>query len=111
MSLFSLLPEDLKRETSRYLHKKYYEIVLDELIVMTMFIKHDLNVFTLSVKEGIIAVKAYTDITTGYRWIYYHDYPRIALPRWDFVFDKYNDSKRKSIYEIKNDIEKNLTKE
>jgi len=40
MSLFVLgLCEDLKREVSKYLHKKYYDVVLDELLLMTEYIR------------------------------------------------------------------------
>src|SRR5271155_882784 len=104
--MFYLLPEDLKREIARYLHKKDYDVVLDELTVMTMFVKCNLDRYKLSSKEGIIAVRAHTDVTTGDRWLYYRDYPRVPLSRWDYVCDKYKDDKRKSIYEIKSDIEK-----
>jgi len=40
MTLFSLLlPEDLKREVLRFLHKRYFDVVLDELFLVTERLK------------------------------------------------------------------------
>jgi|SRR5271154_7053645 len=33
--LLEMLPGDLKKEVSRYLFKKYYDVVLDELLLVT----------------------------------------------------------------------------
>ena len=39
MILFSVFPEDLKKETLTYLHKKYYDVVLDELLLVTEWVR------------------------------------------------------------------------
>ena len=60
MSLLSKLCEDLKKEVWRYLHKKYYDVVLDELSLMTFVIRSTLDLYWLS----------YSKITTGKRYAY-----------------------------------------
>jgi len=34
----SALPNDLKKEVARYLHKKYFDVVLDELLLVTEYV-------------------------------------------------------------------------
>ena len=35
MNSFLILPEDLKKEIHKYLHKQYYDVILVELLDMT----------------------------------------------------------------------------
>jgi len=102
MSLF--LPEELKREIARYLHKKYYVIVLDELLLMTNFIRKYFDIaWNLIPRESdsrmrIIPAKCII-MKTGDVW-YKGDDSTISVARW-----RYNPSftgyERKSIQEIK----------
>jgi len=38
-SCWQIIPEDLKRETSRFLHRKYFEVVMRELCLVTTLIR------------------------------------------------------------------------
>lgn len=99
MSLFLTLPQDLKREASQYLHKKYYEVVLDELLLMTKAIKGCMvpeHQRTCNCNK-IVANAVYVTI-------YGPDDRFVSIPvaRWDHII--LNDFKRQSIQTIKNEL-------
>ena len=109
MSLFLMMcPEDLKREVSRILHKTYYLVVLDELLLMTEGIR--------SCFDGTCGGRLcheYCKIRARRTWTNLEDPCKhfmrlgqfeIDVPRWICTF--INLDIRKSIQEIKNDLER-----
>ena len=81
--------EDLKRETWRYLHKKYYDVIMDELQLMTRFVKYWIdNPFAF-----------YTKITADKGYIMFPEYTFFVV-RWNM----YHISSGKSIQRIKSEL-------
>jgi len=105
-------PEDLKREVSRYLHKKYYDIVLDELLLMIEPLANILNTWNNGALSfnGVTADKVYVDIETGCTWYSVNRPPHVPVARWILLSRKNAYYTRKSIQEIKIEVNKTLIK-
>jgi hypothetical protein len=77
MSLYDVLPEDLKREVGRFLHWLYFTVVLDELKLMTVPLFFELN------KN----ISSYPHLITISRWDSEYDPLDDAtnwnVPRWN----------------------------
>ena len=106
----SLLPEDLKREMSRYLHKLYYDVVLNELLLMTEFIRKyfDIVYRALNPIPGvspmkIVPSKMHLDMKTGNVWYNDDDTHTVSIARWRFMYFL-KEFERKSLQEIKSEL-------
>ena len=105
-----MFPEDLKREVSRYLHKKYYEVVLEELVLMTQNITLYLDLLHTDYPVVFVARKERFSLTNGLGpWFSNtNDLLMVTVARWDYIdIDEYNYTtpfQRKSIQQNKNEL-------
>jgi len=97
MTLFLLLPQDLKREASRYLHKKYYDVVLDELLLFTERLHYCLNERHYLRPKGCIKICA--RVAQGFLIN-----ENVLVARWDILPVHQVISNGKSIQRIKSEL-------
>ena len=112
MTLFQMLCEDLKREIGQYLHKKYYEVVIEELILMTEPVATILNEWDNEFisHNKVIADKIYVDMESGCKWYTRDRPPYVPLARW-IVLRRRNESFNGfTIQEMKNEVKRMLIK-
>jgi hypothetical protein len=98
-----LLPLDLKIEIGILLHRHYFSVVLQELLIMTMPLRHSLDIRFKMIKIGLTVLirRVYSSTQSEI------DADRVYLPRWDILchsevalFEGYNNlyTLRKSEY-------------
>ena len=79
MTCYEILPHDLAREISRYLHKSYYDVVLIELKEMTRLVPNCFDNYHLLIhtagERHTLSLIPYTIIVNDYC---------ICIPRWAF---------------------------
>ena len=85
------LPEDLKREVSRYLHRMYYTTVLEELSLLTYPIQISLKL------EHVILLKIGLTTLVG---VVGDDF--VCLPRWDaLILDEIQQQQYFNLFDMK----------
>ena len=74
MNSFLILPEDLKKEIHKYLHKQYYDVILVELLDMTRPVythftyPHYFPDYSISAREFCPTVVPYGGLISVIRW-------------------------------------------
>jgi len=94
----SLLPLDLKQEIDHLLHKHYFSVVLDELLVMTLRINESFDIWNNYSHENF---KIYCDIT---RAVNLTEHYSLFLPRWQ-IGDRTTIPRNSSMYKLKKELQ------